>query len=43
MLDCVVGEDGFDAGIPDGIGGAGYLIDLRLGIRGLDSDESTEA
>lgn len=30
VMDCVVGEDGFVVGVPDGIGGAGDLIDLGL-------------
>ncbi len=34
-MGCVVGEDGFVAGVPDGIGGAGDLIDLGLEARGF--------
>lgn len=34
-VDCVVGEDGFVAGIPDGIGGAGDLSDLGLEVKGF--------
>lgn len=43
MLDCVVGEDCFAAGISDGIGGAGDLIDLGLGVSGLAWDGPPEA
>lgn len=37
------GEDCFDADAVDGIGGAGALIDLGLGVRGLGGDGSPEA
>lgn len=42
-MDCVIGEDGFAVGVPDGIGGAGDLIDLRLGDRGFGWDDAPEA
>lgn len=34
VMDGVVGEDGFDVGVPDGSGAAWDLIDLGLGVRG---------
>lgn len=34
-MDCDVGEDVLLGGIPDGIGGAGDLMDLGLDVRGL--------
>lgn len=43
MLDCAVGEDCFVAVICDGIGGAGDLIDLGLGVSGLAWDGPPEA
>lgn len=42
MLDCVVGEDCFVAGIPGGTGGAWDLIDLGLGVSGLAWDGPLE-
>lgn len=42
-MDCIVGEDGFFVGIPDGIGGAGDLTDLGLWARGLSWDDPSEA
>lgn len=35
-MDCV--ERGFAVVVPDGTGGAGYLIDLGLGVSGLGWD-----
>lgn len=43
VMDCVVGEDGFVVGVPDGIGGAGDLIDLGLGVRGFGLNDPPEA
>lgn len=34
VMDCVIGEDGFDVGLPDGSGAAWDLIDLGFGVRG---------
>lgn len=45
MLDCVVGEDDFVAGVAgvaDGTGGAGYLTDLGLETSGLGWDCPSE-
>lgn len=41
--DCVVGEDGFDVGVPDGSGAAWDLIDLGLGDRGFSGDDPSLA
>ncbi len=40
-MDCVVG-DGFVVCVSDGIGGAGDLIDLGLGVRDFGWDDSPE-
>lgn len=42
-MGCVEGEDGFVVGVPDGIGGAGDLIDLGLEARGFGWDDPPEA